>query len=286
MDDLVLLPPGNVETILFVGSDTRQDLREDEPGFGGQSITGDRADTIMLMVLPPGHEKATMLSIPRDLRVTYQDKAGKSRTGKINGAFNGGPATMVGAVQAATGLTVNHFVQVNFDGFRDLSSAVGGVEICVDTPVEDAYSGLDLPAGCHNLEGDQALAWVRSRHFKKIVDGKPVADPTGDAGRIKRQQEFMTKLVAQMASPSAVLHLGQLSSAAQMSFRLDPGFSYWHMLRLGYRFLPSPSQKLQFVTLPGDQTRIGGLSYVVKTQASEEFLAQLRSGQVPSADSK
>lgn len=274
-----LPPPGAVETILLVGSDTRSGLQGDEAQFGGSSVEGQRADTIVLMVMPPGRQKATMLSIPRDLRV---DVPGRG-VGKINGAFNGGPQTMVAAVEKATGLTVNHYVEVNFDGFRELSTAVGGVEVCVDTPVRDKFSGLDLAAGCHLLQGDPALAWVRARHLEKFENGRWQPDPTGDFGRMQRQQEFLQKLMGKMGSPGSLPRLPSISSAGQKAFTIDRGFSYWHALRLATRFAPTPSSKIQFMTLPSEARTIGGVSYVVPTQpAAEDLLSLLRSGEVPS----
>lgn len=273
------LPPvQKVETILLVGSDSRADLEGGR--FGGSSVTGQRADTILLLVLPPGHAKATAVSIPRDLRV---DMPGGKGAGKLNGAFNGGASAMVQAVQSATGLTVNHYLEINFDGLRDLSRAAGGVVVCTDHPVRDKFSDLDLPnPGCQNLEGDAALAWVRSRHHEELIDGKWREDPMGDLGRIVRQQEFLTKLVGSLAQPDTALRLPQLASAVRADFQRDPGFSFWHLMHLGLRFAPSPGSKLQFTTLPVEPKTIGGVSYVVPKQPEmKQFLSELQSGQVP-----
>lgn len=266
-----------VETILLVGSDSRADLEGGR--FGGASVSGQRADTIMLVVMPPGHAKTTVVSIPRDLRVDIPGKG----TGKLNGAFNGGAASMVQAVQSATGLTVNHYLEINFDGLRDLSKAAGGVVICTDHPVRDKFSDLDLPnPGCQNLQGDQALAWVRSRHHEELVDGKWRQDPAGDLGRIARQQEFLTKLMGSLAEPDTALHVTDLGGAVRKDFQRDPGFSYWHLLHMGMRFAPSPGARLQFTTLPVEPKMIGGVSYVVPKQPEmNQFLDDLKSGRVP-----
>lgn len=266
-----------VETILLVGSDSRADIEGGR--FGGASVTGQRADTVLLLVLPPGHAKATAISIPRDLRV---DVPGKG-TGKLNGAFNGGASSMVQAVQSATGLTVNHYLEINFDGLRDLSVAAGGVVVCTEHPVRDKFSDLDLPnPGCQNLQGDAALAWVRSRHHEELVDGKWRMDPTGDLGRIMRQQEFLTKLVGSLAEPDTALRLPDLGSAVREDFQRDPGFSFWHLMHIGLRFAPSPGSQLQFTTLPVEPKTIGGVSYVVPKQPEmKQLLSELQSGQVP-----
>jgi len=276
---LAELPPvEKVESILLVGSDTREELG-DADRFGGKAVGGQRADSITLLVLPPGHAQATALSLPRDLRV---DVPGRG-VGKLNGAFNGGAAGMVQAVQAATGITVNHYLEINFDGFKDLSTAVGGVQVCTDHPVRDKFSDLDLPnPGCQKLSGDQALAWVRSRHQEELVDGKWRQDPRGDLGRIERQQAFLTTMMGSLASVSALVHLPQLAGAAEKAFKRDAGFSYWHLLHLSLRFFPSMKDKLVFRTLPVVPKDIGGISFVVLEQPqATELLAQLKSGQVP-----
>ena len=267
-----LPPPGNVETVLLVGSDSRQDLQAESSGqFGGAKVGGQRADTIMLLVLPPGHGRAPMLSLPRDLRVTVG-----GRTGKLNGAYNQGPQGIIEAVRSVTGMDVNHFVEVNFDGFRDLSAAAGGVNICVDAPVRDEFSNLNLPAGCHDLAGDQALAWVRSRHLEKLQGDRWVKDPLGDISRIKRQQEFMKKLAAELAGPGTLAHFPSLMRATD-DFRIDPGFSYWHALRLAYRF--GLNHDVAYVTLPAVPRNIRGVSYMVADDAKAgPVLADLRAG--------
>lgn len=271
---------GKVESVLLVGSDSRSDVEGGR--FGGASVTGQRADTILLMVMPPGHAKATVISIPRDMRVDIPGKG----VGKLNGAFNGGASLMVQAVEAATGITVNHYLEINFDGLRDLSKAAGGVEVCTEHPVRDKFSDLNLPnPGCQNLEGDTALAWVRSRHHEELIDGKWRQDPTGDLGRIARQQEFLTKLMGSLAEPDTALRFPDLSSAVQQDFQRDPGFSYWHLMHLGVRFMPSPGSKLQFTTLPVEPKTIGGVSFVVPKQPEmKQFLSQLQNGQVPALE--
>lgn len=267
-----------VETLLLVGSDSRADVQGGR--FGGNSVSGQRADTILLFVMPPGHAKTTVVSIPRDLRVEVPGKG----SGKLNGAFNGGASSMVQAVQSATGMTVNHYLEINFDGLSDLSKAAGGVVICTEHPVRDKFSDLDLPnPGCQNLQGDMALAWVRSRHHEELIDGKWRQDPTGDLGRITRQQEFLTKLMGSLAEPDTALRLPELAGAVKKDFQRDPGFSYWHLMHMGVRFVPSPSSRLQFTTLPVVPKTIGGVSYVVPKQPEmDQLLSDLKAGRVPS----
>jgi anionic cell wall polymer biosynthesis LytR-Cps2A-Psr (LCP) family protein len=99
---------------------------------------------------------------------------------------------------------------------------------------------------------------------------------------MQRQQEFLQKLMGKMGSPASLLRFGSISSAAQKAFTIDRGFSYWHALRLAARFAPSPSSKIQFMTLPAEAKTIGGVAYVVPTEpAADDLLTQLRAGEVP-----
>ena len=279
--DLGVLPAvDNVESILIAGTDTRTGI-SDSDAFGGATEAGSRSDTLMVFVLPPGHAKSTLLSIPRDLRV---DIPGRGQ-GKINGALNRGAQTLVDVTQDATGLTINHYVEVNFDGFRDLSTAVGGVEICVDHPIRDSFSDLNLDAGCHKLEGDDALAWVRSRHAEFFIDGKWVRDPQSDLSRIKRQQDFLQSMLKAMMSPASLVRFPSIAAAAKKSFTVDEQFTYWHLLHLSLRFIPSPSSRIIYATLPVSGQRIGGVDFVVPQQPqANQLLDALRNGDPPPED--
>jgi LCP family protein required for cell wall assembly len=125
----------------------------------------------------------SVVSIPRDSLVTIPAHTGpdgvaiSEHQGKINSAFaTGGPAVTVQTVELATGLTVDHYVEVNFAGFLSMVDAVGGVDVCLETALQDELSGLDLPAGRQTISGPQALAYVRARYIDN------------DFGRSERQQ--------------------------------------------------------------------------------------------------
>src|SRR4029077_20053661 len=125
-----------------------------------------------------------VLSIPRDTRV---DVAGDGLD-KINAAYSLGPQAVIDTVGQFTGLPINHFIDVGFLGFMKLVDAVGTVPLCTDVTLKDDFTGLYLPAGCHDLNGGAALPFVRSRHtLIEQPDGSFEEDPTGDFGRILRQ---------------------------------------------------------------------------------------------------
>lgn len=173
-------------TWLLAGSD-RRDAAVDDP------TEGNRADTIMLFHRPDNGSGATLVALPRD---SYVEVPGYGPS-KLNASFSlGGPELLVATVEEATGITVDHFADVGFGGFVGLTDAVGGVQLCPEQAIADPMSGLDVAAGCQDVDGTTALAYVRARYF----------DPRGDLGRIERQQEFLGALVGSATSPGTLLN--------------------------------------------------------------------------------
>ena len=138
-----------------------------------------------------------MLPLPRDLFIPIVGGKGRDR---INTAIQqGGPVSLIQTVQQSLGIPVHHYIEMDFVGFLELVDAVGGVVIDFDAPAIDLNSGLDIKtAGPHKLDRDQALAYVRSRHYTRIIDGKKVVDPTADLGRIERQQVFFRAVMSKV----------------------------------------------------------------------------------------
>jgi LCP family protein required for cell wall assembly len=193
-------PPGRPMNLLVVGSDTRQGLgRQDRGRFG--AVQGQRGDVILLLHLDPAGHRAWMLSIPRDLYVPVAGTGGRDR---INAALAKGPERLVETLRADFGIPVSHYLMVDFDGFRAVVDAVGGVRLDFPSPVRDDdnghnNSGLLVGApGCRRLDGTQALALARSRYYQyRGADGVWHADPGYDLGRIRRQQVLLRALAAQ-----------------------------------------------------------------------------------------
>ena len=159
----------------------------------------------MLRVSP---DKAEMMSIPRDLWVT---NAATGRKGKINGAYNQGPANLVRTVTSSLGIPVNHYIEVNFVSFGGIVDAMGGITIDFPHPAFDRNSGLNvITSGPVRLDGTGALAYVRSRHYTEVIDGKPVADPTADLGREARQQQFIRTVLSDVGSTRNPVTLAQI----------------------------------------------------------------------------
>jgi LCP family protein required for cell wall assembly len=209
-------PPGRPMNLLVVGSDTRQGLdRRDRGQFG--DVQGQRGDVILLVRLVPATHRAWMLSIPRDL---YVPVAGTGGRAKLNAALAKGPEQLVETIKADFGIPVNHYLLVDFDGFRAVVDAIGGVRLDFPYPVRDDDQGhnnsglLVATPGCRHLDGEQALALARSRYFQyRGPDGAWHADPGYDLGRIRRQQVLLRALAAQ------ALRRGQTNAAGQRRHR-------------------------------------------------------------------
>jgi LCP family protein required for cell wall assembly len=185
------LSEGSV-TFLLMGSDQR--TGKGNKGYG--NFEGARSDTTMLLHVYPDRESAVVVSIPRDTIVDLpacKDSDGRT-LGPIRDRFNaafdrGGPGCTLKTVEAMTGLTVDHFVVLDFNGFKKTIDALGGVEVCLTHPLKDAQSGVDLPAGRTRVSGEDALSFVRVRH--NIGDGS-------DISRINRQQIFLSSLIQEV----------------------------------------------------------------------------------------
>ncbi|WNM25600.1 LCP family protein [Demequina capsici] len=191
------------ETYLIVGSDSRD-------GWLDDGTEGARTDTIMLLHKPVNGPVA-LLSIPRD---SWVDIPGNG-SGKINASFAwGGAPLLVQTVEQLTGLTIDHYVEVGFTGVVDIVDAVGGVELCYDSDVNDEKSELNWTAGCHVADGATALAFSRMRY----------SDPLGDIGRTQRQQQVMSAVVSAILSPSILLNPFAAHHVADVglnAFRVD-----------------------------------------------------------------
>jgi len=189
--------PGVGTNWLIAGSDSRQGLtaqqeREFSTGQLQTSAFG-LSDTIMILHIPAGGGRPVLISIPRD---SYVNIPGYGMN-KINAAFSfGGPKLLAETVQSATGLYINHFMDIGFGGFVNVVNDVGGVRMCLPAPIHDQASGLNLNAGCQVLTGGQALAWVRDRH----------SFVTQDLQREQDQRIFLSALLKKMTTTGVILN--------------------------------------------------------------------------------
>ncbi|MFG3246387.1 LCP family protein [Streptomyces sp. NPDC048187] len=208
--------PTSGQNILVLGSDSRAgDNAELDTG----KVAGARSDTAMVMHVPEGRTEAVAVSIPRDTLVTRPTCAKQDGTEVASAKrvmFNSiysqvGPACVVKTVEQMSGIRMDHYMEIDFAGFKDLVDAIGGVTVTVEEDIHDPSSGLDLTAGTHKLNGTDSLAFVRTRHG--VGDGS-------DLGRIGLQQQFMLALLSEikrqdlLGSPTKTYKIAdQLTSA-------------------------------------------------------------------------
>jgi LCP family protein required for cell wall assembly len=203
--DAVSPPSDAFENYLLVGSDSRQGSDPNDPDYnnvgGAGDVGGKRSDTLMVMHYVKKTGGLSLISIPRDLWVQIGNGSNSQR---INTAYQIGTDVLIRTVQRALGIPIHHYIEIDFQGFKGLVDAVGGVTICVENTSRDRHTGLFIKAGCPRLDGVEALAFARSRFFEAKVDGEWVIDGTSDIGRTARQRMFVTALLR-----SSVQHVEQ-----------------------------------------------------------------------------
>lgn len=196
---------GSAENWLVVGSDSRDSIAAGDPDasafIGGNEATGGRrSDTLVLVRIDPGSEQVHLMSLPRDLWVPIARTDERER---INTAYSyeDGPQRLIDTIEEDFDLDIHHYVEVDFAGFEAIVDAVDGVPMDFEVPVRDANSGLVVDqAGCRTLTGDEALAFARSRHLEYRDGSTWQEEPSGDLGRIARQQQFMLAVFDRAAS--------------------------------------------------------------------------------------
>jgi LCP family protein required for cell wall assembly len=220
-DDTIEYP---AENYLLVGSDTRAGVDPNSPDFGAIGTesevgTSRRSDTIMLL-RQERNGGAALMNLPRDLWVEI---AGTGKSQRINTAYNDGAERLAATVSESLGIPVHHYVEVDFVGFKNIIDDLGGVEVCVGYGARDANSGLQINPGCQVLDGVQALAFARSRHYEQWDGTNWVEDPRADLGRIERQQLFMRAAVdgALRKLQSSPFGSGDVIQAVIDSVRID-----------------------------------------------------------------
>ena len=266
--------------ILILGTDTRT-------GNGGEFIGGEdlssgdgNSDVMMLVTLSADRQNVTVVSFPRDLLVslprcvnpengTYSQAVD---LGQLNGALRqGGPGCTVAAINDLTGLTIDHFMMADFDAVKELSSALGGVEVCVEEPVEDEFSGLSLPAGTSAVEGDQALAFLRTRH--SFGDG-------GDTGRIAAQQSFLASMARKVRAEGTLTNLPKVYAIADTITRnltVNEQLSQpTELLRIADRMKDVDLGNIAFVTVPTEPWAEDPNRLVLDEDAAEPLFEALR----------
>ncbi|SDL31571.1 cell envelope-related function transcriptional attenuator common domain-containing protein [Nonomuraea maritima] len=216
---------------LLVGSDSRKGLTAAQRRkLATGRAAGQRTDSMMLLHIPEGSDKPTLISLPRDSAVSIP---GHGRN-KLNAAYAiGGPKLLARTVETVTGVHIDHYMEIGFAGFVGIVDAVGGVEINVPAAVSDPKAGLKLKKGRQVLNGSQALGFVRTRKGGALPDFE----------RTKRQRQFLGAVVKKAASPGVLLNPFTsipLAMSATDAVEVDSGTGALNMLSLGLAMGDSP----------------------------------------------
>jgi LCP family protein required for cell wall assembly len=254
---------------LLVGSDTRQ-------GTGNEygATAGARSDVTIVMHVSRKRDKVVLLSFPRDSLVTIPahtngegDKVGAKKE-KLNAALQyGGPPLLIQTVEKVSGLHIDHYLQIDFAGFKDMVDALGGVDICIPARLEDESAGLDLYPGQQRLDPEQALAFVRARK----------SDPMGDLGRMDRQQQLLGAMLRQATSAGVLTDPAKLArfvTAGLDSVTTDRALSSEDLMRLATRLRDLNEGQVQFITVPvkDPNFRRDGISYMVLDEPAAKIV--------------
>lgn len=264
-------PDGDDQNILLVGNDTRAGATRAELKalHTGHDRTTANADSMMLLHVPDNGSRPTLVSFPRDAWVeipghgmgkinsAYPDAYNAAKTSRRDeqGAQSAGIIGTIKTIQTLTGLSVDHYMQVNLLGFYRISQAIGGVKVCLKAAQNkttdrdqfgSGYSDINLPKGKSVIKGAQALAFVRQRHGL----------PHGDLDRVKRQQYFLKAAFGEITSAGTLLNpfkMRDLLDAVGQSLLTDPDLD---LLDLARQFQSLTSGKINFATIPNNGPKL------------------------------
>ncbi|WP_245646893.1 LCP family protein [Microtetraspora niveoalba] len=216
---------------LLVGSDSREGLTAAQrKKLATGKAVGKRTDTMMLLHIPDGDGRPTLVSLPRDSYVPIEGHG----SDKLNAAYAfGGPELLAKTVERVTGIRIDHYMEIGFGGFVGIVDAIGGVNICVKQNIKDHKAGINLKKGCQDMDGGTALGYVRTRATGAIPDFE----------RTQRQRQFFSAVVQKAASPGTLLNpftSVPLGLSAAESVAVDPGTGLFDLLSVGLAMKDSP----------------------------------------------
>lgn len=284
VDLVVASPPPQGANYLILGSDTREFVSNeiDEEAFGPND-GGKNSDTLMVAHVEPGAQRTLVVSFPRDLLV---EVPGLTGTNKINAAYGtGGPQTVIEMLKANFDIDIHHYLEVDFESFRQVVFAIGNVNTYFPYAARDEKTGLSIPygGGCYPLDGDYALAYVRSRSLEYLIDGEwqLTGQDAPDLYRIQRQQEFIRKLAGLAISRSLGDPFVALDVADRVLnyVRLDEGVGRDEVNSLikAFRTIDvNDRNSVRFETLPVTPNPADPNSSLVLADGSEEMINRLR----------
>lgn len=265
-----------LQVFLLIGSDSRIDL-EDTEGFG--EFEGNRADVVM--VLFKDGRRTGILSLPRDLVVEDRCTEGENRLSELLegcASMNGATLLMV-TVEELIGRSIDHFGLVDLAGFQAAVDAVGGYEICVERPVRDQRSNLSLPAGCTLADGEQTLAWLRSRRTQELTeDGWRTMPGVNDLTRNDRQRAFLIDMMGEVADVSSPQDIAQVARSVAPYVTVDSNLSLMDAVNIANTMRGLGSGSVTELAVPVyDDTTSGGASVLRPSEPVDEIVAEFLS---------
>lgn len=289
----VAVADGQPFNVLIVGSDSRAgDTGSAAKAFGSAAqVGGQRSDTIKILHVDPVTGSASLLSIPRD---TYVDITGLSASSglasdnKINTAFNDGTGPLIQTVENSFGISISHYVVIDFTGLINAVDAVGGIHLDFKYPVRDNDNGVNnaglkiTQTGCQVLNGSTALALARSRYYQyEVSPGQWVYDGTGDLGRIQRQNAIIEALIDKAKSSFNPLTINSFLGAVVNDVTVDQNMSFGLMLSLAEHYHAFSGSALNSYTLPtsGEYSGSAGDVEVVQEPQAQEVVSAFLGGQ-------
>lgn len=247
--------PGKPFTVLVIGTDSRTGTGTE---YGTNADACHCSDVLILARVDPAAARISLLSVPRDSYVPLQ---GLNENGKINASFTKGSNNTVDTLQQALGIEVNHYVTVNFAGFKGVVDALGGIRLDFPTPVRDKNAGLDVErTGCQRVDGNTALAVSRSRELQYLQDGSWHDDPTYEYGRSRRQQIFLRVLASAIVKQglhnplTANAVIGKFTSHNRL--QVDSSVTAQELLTLAGDFASFDPSSIASFTLPTHTKKI------------------------------
>jgi len=299
--------PGQPFNILAVGSDSRAGLTgavAAQTGASSGSVGGQRSDVIKIIRVNPAARTITILSIPRDTEVTLlANQALYGNYNRINVNYANGPALLVRTIKANFGITINHVIQVNFDGLINAAVAIGGVYLDFPYPAIDPNSGLEIKhAGCQLIDGAAALEVARSRHYYYALSGHPTwpnriafrnmtddeinneilndgftYDGTSDFGRIDRQTSFLRAMFNRVKGKlDDPLALNSFLATLPKGVTIDDTFSLNEIIGLALKFHSYNTNAMQTYTMPEVPAVVNGADVeTVEEPEAEQMLVNI-----------
>lgn len=243
----------------------------------GADASGYLADVIILMLQPTDGAAPILMSLPRDL---YVPNACTGKYSRINANLGGckgvanGPTLLSLTVADFTGITIDHFAVVNFQGFAKVIDVLGGVDLCFDYPTRDAKSKLEVGAGCIRANGATTLAWVRSRSTEQLVNQEWVKIGASDFTRQRKEQDVMFLIAQKLTSFSSLGSFQGVATSLSNAVRLDSGLSFSNALALAWQYRGLGKSQVNRISLNYENYRTPqGALVLAPTESFNEVLA-------------